>query len=406
MVIEIARTTPTCMYCGNPTKRGGKGEHIVPKAIGGALTLNDTSDKRVCPGCNSGVLSEVDRELCSRSFLSVVASQELDAHIWQAWDVDHSSGNLLVEAKPEWDGGFLSQLICYPQMTFERTGPDIRGDLEEIQHFGHEDFEKVFRKAIRQAFHKFSANEKGSLHFERIQSGVIHAGYRLAPRIFTRHSIAEIARNINDQSFILRFVTDADRRFALRSLSLLGEGRQCTKWTQRPGSTLPTISVFFDIGVTLRALIKLGLNLIAAYCHNTPVNHDTFRQAMRLILGEGQINPGLFNQMGFVRATDIQCIKDDGGGHSFRLVHMGGHWRVYSSFFGGRIGSFVLIPGPNYENWACADIVAPIKSRDWMFRKREIIQPFGVKVQWADSTEVAPSLKLQNSISAIRCFRM
>jgi hypothetical protein len=160
--------------------------------------------------------------------------------------------------------------------------------------------------------------------------------------------------------------------------------------------------MFFDIGNTLRALMKLGLNLIAAYCHNTPVNHDTFRQAMRLILGEGQINPELFNKMGLVRAKGIQCIKDNGGGHSFRLVHMNGHWLAYSSFFGGRIGSFVSIPGPNYESWACADIVAPIKSKDWVFKKREIIQPFAVTVDWANSAEVTPSLNLQNSVSKIR----
>jgi hypothetical protein len=44
-----------CLYCGEPTKRGRKGEHIVPEAIGGALTLNDVPNRAVCPKCNSGV---------------------------------------------------------------------------------------------------------------------------------------------------------------------------------------------------------------------------------------------------------------------------------------------------------------------------------------------------------------
>ncbi len=123
---------------------------------------------------------------------------------------------------------------------------------------------------------------------------------------------------------------------------------------------------------------------------------------MRLILGEGQISPQLFNIMGFVRAKEIQCIKDEGGGHSFRLVHVDRYWRVYSSFFGGRIGSFVLIPGPNHETWACADILAPIKSKDWVFTKLEIIQPIEVKVEWSDSAAIAPSFKFQNSVSRIR----
>src|SRR3712207_670182 len=100
----MATTTPkrSCLYCGLPSKKGRQGEHIVAKAIGGALTLNDVSDRVVCPKCNSGVLSQIDRELCSRSYLSVIASQQIDSHLWQAWDVDHEAENLLVEARPSW----------------------------------------------------------------------------------------------------------------------------------------------------------------------------------------------------------------------------------------------------------------------------------------------------------------
>ena len=77
---------PPCMYCGTPTGKGNRGEHIIPTALGGALSLNDQGDKRVCAKCNNGVLSQIDRELCSRSYLSVVASQELASHLWQTWD--------------------------------------------------------------------------------------------------------------------------------------------------------------------------------------------------------------------------------------------------------------------------------------------------------------------------------
>src|SRR5438132_1628828 len=64
------RPDPTCMYCGGSVEKNhGKGEHIIQKAIGGARTLKD----RVCTRCNNNELSEVDRELCSLSFLSVVA---------------------------------------------------------------------------------------------------------------------------------------------------------------------------------------------------------------------------------------------------------------------------------------------------------------------------------------------
>src|SRR5262245_9241439 len=71
------QTKRPCLYCGEPTGRGRKGEHIVPEAIGGALTLNDVSTRAVCPKCNSGVLAQLDRELCSRSFLSAIASKSM-----------------------------------------------------------------------------------------------------------------------------------------------------------------------------------------------------------------------------------------------------------------------------------------------------------------------------------------
>src|ERR1700730_7585562 len=91
-----------CMYCAAPTKKGRKGEHIIPEIIGGCLTLNDVSDRVVCAPCNNGVLSQLDKELCCRSFLSIIASQRIDSRVWQAWDIDHAANNLLVEARPLW----------------------------------------------------------------------------------------------------------------------------------------------------------------------------------------------------------------------------------------------------------------------------------------------------------------
>jgi hypothetical protein len=373
----------------------------LPEAIGGGLTLNDTCDNRVCRRCNTGVLSDLDRELCSRSYLSSVASQEIDAHIWQAWDVDHSSNNLLIEARPKWDGYSLERLILYPQITFEKTGPEFRGDMEEMRNFGAEDFAKVIARAGKRAFQRHIGGKKGAINRERIQSGVIHDGYRLAPRLFFRHSINEIAADIDGQSPILRFVTPDDMNFALKSLSSLTETPRVQKCTSRPGSSLPTFAHFFDIGKALRALMKLGLNLVAAYCHNTPVNHDTFNQVIRLILGEGQINPNLSKLMGFVRADDLKCIRNAGGAHTFRLVHLQKHWHVYAGFFGGRIGSYVFFPGPKCESWSCADIVAPIRSKDWKFTAAPITESLPVTVEWKNLAEIVPTFELHKSVASI-----
>lgn len=402
MVMSTAKHR--CIYCGEPAKRGRKGEHVVPEAIGGALTLNDVPNRVVCPTCNSGILSHLDRELCSRSYLSVIASREIGAHLWQAWDVDHESRNLLVEARPAWASDFsLSSLVCYPQITFERRGPEARGDSEEFQQFGQPDATRVLFQAVRHCFGRYRDGEKGALNLERVRSGVIRDGYRLAPRIFTPHPIGEVARNVRRQSFVLRFVYEEDKHFALQTLPNLNDGRQLGKWVHKLGSRYPTICFFFDVGDTMRALMKLGLNLIASHCPNTPVNNDSFASSIRIIRGAaGQIPPRVLDSNGFVRPEDVEQIKGPKSTHSFRLVHMDGKWHVYSSFFGGQLASYVRVPGPNHEDWVCADIVAPLGSKKWDVQTSRILRyAKRPRVEWNNSRTLLPSIKFHRTVSSV-----
>jgi hypothetical protein len=404
LVMAAPTTKRSCLYCDKPTKKGNKGEHIVPEAIGGGLTLNDVSDRAVCPQCNSGFLSLIDRELCSRSYLSIVASQKIDAHVWQTWDIDQAANNLLVEARPSWAAdGTLSGVVCYPQIIFERPDrSEVRADSEEFFRFGLEHYGRVLFKAARRCFERYCAGERGTLHFERVQSGVIYEGCRLAPRVFSRHSIQEIAQNINQQSFILRFADAEDKRFALYCLSKLDDGRQLKGWSHKPGSHTPTVCCFFDGGQVLRALMKIGLNLIAAYCLGTPVDSKTFSHAIRLIRGELPVRQEEMEANGFVHADDVAQISGAENEHSFRLVHSGGAWHVFSSFFGGSVGTYVRLPGPNHEKWSCADVVAPIKSKDWRVSTSLILPAMKRHVEWRNSSRVTPSLKMQKSECILR----
>jgi hypothetical protein len=221
--------------------------------------------------------------------------------------------------------------------------------------------------------------------------------------VFTTRTISEIAKNIRDQSFILRYVSAEDLRFALRSMSNLDiDGKSpFDRWTQLRGSHVPTITVYFDVGLTMRALMKIGVNLLAAYCTKTPVHCDTFRTAIRLILGKTQPDPQKhLAGNGFVHAEDIQAIAQTGC-HSFRLLHMGGQWMIYSSFFGGRIGSAVTFPGPNYEDWGTLDVVAPVHSKDWTVTRASLAWPLKMRVEWNTSALIAPSLKWQSCNSAL-----
>jgi len=94
-VSNIIRIPPTCIYCNSTIEKQKRGEHIVPEVIGGGLTLNQVSEKRVCNDCNSTFLSRIDDELCRRSYLSAIASQILGNDIWQCWDVDTAGGQLV-----------------------------------------------------------------------------------------------------------------------------------------------------------------------------------------------------------------------------------------------------------------------------------------------------------------------
>ena len=303
--------------------------------------------------------------------------------IWQVWDIDHGS-NLLLEAKPKWTGDELAHLVAYPQMSFLRHGrPDLHGDSIEIGQFGHENFEAVMRKAVRQAFQRHIHGEKRAIHLELIETEMIPPDYRLIPRVLTRDSIGEIAANVNKQSFILRYISDEDKLTAYREMDKLSEKPEYKNWSTMPGSRIQTICTFYDVGDCIRGLMKIGLNLVRAHCPDTMINHTTFDQAMRRILGEGHPHQELLRRMGFLRATDVAPINDAGGGHSFRLIHDAGHWFVYSSVFGGSVGTMVFFPGPNGEKWRCAYIVAPLRSPKWTFQIRPLIQPLHYQVQLA-----------------------
>jgi DNA-directed RNA polymerase subunit RPC12/RpoP len=392
----------SCLYCGKKTRRGDKGEHIIPAAIGGALTLNDASDRVVCQRCNSGILSQLDRELCSRSYLSIIASREIGAHLWQAWDVDHSANNLLLDAKPAWAAdGWLTGLICYPQMIFERDGLAVRGDHEEFRRFGYEEAAKVLFQAAHQCYKRYCANKKGAIHFERVRSGLIEGRYRLPPRIFTPHPIEEVAKNVRREPFVLRFVSQKDRDFALYSMSHLSGARPGTKWAYQRGSHEPPICFFFDIGLTIRALMKLGLNLIAAYCRDAPVSCESFANAIRISRGEVQVPKPEISRNGFACAADVQELKAADNAHSFRLTHADGMWHVVGSFFGGKLGSYARVPGPNHERWHWVEIVAPLRSKAWSVATGSVLRPIKLNVEWKNSAAVIPSIAFQKTVSSL-----
>ena len=69
LAVATSSSSIKCIYCLGPVGKVKKGEHIIPHAIGGTLSL-----RTVCRKCN-GSFSEMDRELCSRPYWRQAASR-------------------------------------------------------------------------------------------------------------------------------------------------------------------------------------------------------------------------------------------------------------------------------------------------------------------------------------------
>lgn len=405
-MIELPPEKPyVCMYCNATVKkaaRGKRGEHVIPEAIGGGFTLNQVCERRVCERCNSGVLSNVDRELCSRSFLSMVASQIRGKPLWQAWDVDHQANNLLVEASPDWNAdGTLKNLTCYPQLVFDRPRIVTRGDAEQAEMFGHRNFANLLIRAAKNAYGRFRETGKG-IRFEEIYSNVVRSGYRMPARLFTPRTIFELANDVDKATFVLRFVDPNDRKPALDKIPEIIPHDGRSHWKQQLGSHAPALSFYFDIGMTIRGLIKIGFNLVAALCERTDVGRSNFPEAVHIIQTGFTPTRRHLSTIGYVHPESLMSLHRDDPSHVFQVVHHQMAWHVYSSFFGGRVCSYVNFPGPSNEDWTTATVVAALDSDEWKPHKSNLTQLIPCKVAGQRGENVVPSMKLHNAVSTLQ----
>lgn len=367
-----------CMYCGKPTGRVRKGEHLIPDAIGGTIATKD-----VCPRCNN-VLSDIDRELCSRSPLSLVAAKEIDGHIWQAWDVDENSG-LLLEGRPNFERGSFT---AYPQIIILPVGEQLRSDYQELLEFGIERFHVLFSRRLRKAFWEHEHGNRKAIQFVHVShNGGPLANYRYPPRFFVRGSVAEACAN---KTIELSYHSRSARRFALSRIESGLNLRPLVRTEVAIGSALPTLRFFCDGGKVWRALAKIAVNLLHHFCRETLVNYQTFPRVIAEILGTQTFEPSRLDRSGFVCAGDVATIASDRQSHTFRLSWEKGWWNAAMAFFGGQIGAAVKFPGPNKEQWRTLDIRAPINSNDWTVSPSSLIIPARFNVEWLDLNKMVP----------------
>lgn len=272
-------------------------------------------------------------------------------------------------------------------MTFEEKGAEFRGDIEETDAFGRDKAISEFKIAVVNTYQRFLENKRDTFYFEQVEPDILGKEFRYPPRLFIRRTMTEISRKPKKQKCRIRYVTDEDRALVLETLKTFSAGPKEHKWRQKPSSNRPTIRLFFDTGCTVRALMKIGLNLLAAHCRSMPINRSTFDRAMRLIMRETELNGNVIFEMGFVNPKHFAPIAKEGC-HTFRLLHADNMWRLHSSFFGGRMCTYACFPGPNRENWVCLDVVAPIKSTKWEWRSSTIYQPLDIELRLDASAEL------------------
>jgi len=367
------------MYCGEPTGKVRKGEHILPDAIGGTITTKD-----VCPKCNN-VLSDIDRELCSRSPLCLVASKEIDGHVAQAWDVDENCHNLLLEGRPDFA---RSGFKVYPQMVILTHGEQLRADWEELREFGVDKFHVLFTRRLRKAFWENEHGNKKALLFVPVpHNDDLLAHYTYLPRFFVRGSVAEACSN---KTIELGYLSHGSKRFALARIES-GLNQTPTLRTEIGlGSSLPTIRCFCHGGKVWRALAKIAINLLHHSCERTQVTLHRFPRVIDEIMDRRSFDPDRLKQSGFVCHGDVASIASDSRSHTFRLCWENGWWNAAMAFFGGQIGAAVKFPGPNDESWRTLDVRAPIASRDWTITRSSLVIPARFNVEWLDLNKMIP----------------
>ncbi|MCZ6652199.1 MAG: hypothetical protein O7D91_04145 [Planctomycetota bacterium] len=386
----------TCLYCGKPARGIRRGEHIIPEALGGTRTI-----KCVCMTCNNETLSRLDDELVSRSFLSVLLLGSSGKKLKYSWDVDHESGNMQLEADAQNE---FTTMKLYPQIIFCEDGPQLRGDEAEYSSVGSETFQELFVQHLCEAYSDYNnGTDKSKLIFEHIR--YVPAGKSFPPRVFSRKRIVDFKHGMH---FICRYKNRADKEFLLKNLDTLKPTMRFGTYQSMLGSPLPGFNLSFDVIRLIRALTKIGINLLANYCTATTVNNGHFREAIRFVMTGGARDVRrVISRCGFVAPSEMRALWSRENVHRFRLVYFKwpGKWYMYCAFFGGRACAKIEFVGPSEEPWSTIDITAPIGSPDWRVRRHKKINDIPLStISWEEATigKVIPTLPQTPSGEVVR----
>jgi len=385
----MARTPALCVYCGKPVGPVRKGEHVVPKSLGCVVTV-----RCVCSDCNNA-LSGVDKELVSQTPLAMIAAQELDASVDGFWDYN-AEHDLALEARIVKE---LDAPVLWPQVVLDDRGPMFWFDLAEARQLGRERYRKEFIELLTRARNTLRG---GCKRPRWLWMPVAHPPRRgrFPPRVFTPHGYREWSNRIH---FKCRYAESADQGRILWSLDNWRPFEGKLKGKEHWGGMEPEAQMSYNCGDVLRALVKIGLNLLVYVCGPTQVNRQTFSEAIAFARYDEGGGPSI-DDCGFVWNTDVAQMECPPDAHKFRLT-CDQNWALDCAFFGGRMGATVAFPGPCAEQWSRVEIVAPLGSPDWTVETSPVILPRRMHVNWGDLPVIAPSLPAKNVEYRVRVER-
>lgn len=395
-----------CIYCGRPISKVKKGEHIFPNALGGVRTI-----KEVCSDCNNGKLSELDEHLVACSPVALVASEALGRGVGRTWDVDEASDRLLMEARPDWHS---KSMTLWPQAILSRTGLVLRADFKELVDFGLESFPRLFFRKLKESYdlwnRGFNVKKKG-LIFECLDDcNELHSPFSYPPRVFVRKSLPEMAAT-SGITFTVGYASLSHKRRIISALGSL-DLHQPFRVIRQLGSELPSLSRTWDHLKVLRALTKIGINILYDCCERTEVDYRHFPGAIGFVLGSKRPGKSLIDTSGFVSPKDLSDLHRQDGGHAAKLYYQTGIWTIEISFFGGRICAVVRIPGPSREEWQWCKVGTPLKSKErdvsseWLVTTGKLFVPRRYHINWNDPDVIIPGLELVNTRGQLKSVRV
>ncbi len=392
----ILDPTKLCIYCGQPVKGVRKGEHVVPEALGGRPTLG----KRVCGPCNTGVLSELDNELVSATPLALVAWEELARTARDAWDYNEQY-DLALEARVL--RGYEAPCL-WPQLVFDGRAARFCADHGEMASDGASRAMERFRDSLLGACATLRApSRRRRWIWQRVPRPPDRGRY--PPRVFTKHLIEDVSAK---STFICRYHDLPDRQELLAKVERWNpDGNLNVEETW--GEKVCEGRFSYRPRWVLRALVKLGVNLLAHLCKDSRalVRRETFPDASQFVICDQGAGPDPMSS-GFVANEDVAKLGCPARAHKLRLSHDGRAWTMDCAFFGGRVGATVIFPGPNQEEWHRAEVVAPLCSDQWEVVTSPVLLPpemTRMRVEWKDWTKVVPSVPIANLRTRVRVER-